>query len=315
MKYASRALAAGRRSARTIYTRLTASKKAMFGATVVLCFVIVGLLAPLIAPGNPQAVVGPANLPPSLHYLLGTSGQGNDVFAQVVWGTRNSLAVGFLTGAAIAIIGVIIGLSAAFFGGWADNALTLLMNVFLVIPGLPLIVVMAAFLPRTTLSVSFVLAIAGWAGGARVIRSQALSVVKRDYVAAATVIGERAPRIIFFEVLPSLSSLIASVLFGAIGYGIGALAALQFLGLGDLTTVSWGTILYWAQNNSALLQGTWWQFVPAGACLALTCAAISMLNFAIDEVTNPRLRTIRDRGARLLRRARRQNREEPHAVA
>jgi peptide/nickel transport system permease protein len=286
----------------------------MFGATVVLCFVIVGLLAPLIAPGNPQAVVGPANLPPSLQYLLGTSGQGNDVFAQVVWGTRNSLAVGFLTGAAIAIIGVIIGLSAAFFGGWVDNALTLLMNIFLVIPGLPLIVVMAAFLPRTTLSVSFVLAIAGWAGGARVIRSQALSVVKRDYVAAATVIGERAPRIIFFEVLPSLSSLIASVLFGAIGYGIGALAALQFLGLGDLTTVSWGTILYWAQNNSALLQGTWWQFVPAGACLALTCAAISMLNFAIDEVTNPRLRTIRDRGTRLLRRARRLNREEPHAA-
>ena len=315
MRYASRALAAGRRSARAVYTRLTASKKAVFGATVVLCFVIVGLLAPLIAPGNPQAVVGPANLPPSLHYLLGTSGQGNDVFAQVVWGTRNSLAVGFLTGAAIAIIGVIIGLSAAFFGGWADNALTLLMNIFLVIPGLPLIVVMAAFLPRTTLSVSFVLAIAGWAGGARVIRSQALSVVKRDYVAAATVIGERAPRIIFFEVLPSLSSLIASVLFGAIGYGIGALAALQFLGLGDLTTVSWGTILYWAQNNSALLQGTWWQFVPAGACLALTCAAISMLNFAIDEVTNPRLRTIRDRGTRLLRRARRLNREEPHAVA
>jgi peptide/nickel transport system permease protein len=314
MRYASRALAAGRRSVRAIYTRLTASKKALFGATVVLCFVIVGLLAPLIAPGNPQAVVGPANLPPSLHFLLGTSGQGNDVFAQVVWGTRNSLAVGFLTGAAIAIIGVIIGLSAAFFGGWADNALTLLMNIFLVIPGLPLIVVMAAFLPRTTLSVSFVLAIAGWAGGARVIRSQALSVVKRDYVAAATVIGERAPRIIFFEVLPSLSSLIASVLFGAIGYGIGALAALQFLGLGDLTTVSWGTILYWAQNNSALLQGTWWQFVPAGACLALTCAAISMLNFAIDEVTNPRLRTIRDRGARLLRRAR-LNRKEPHAVA
>jgi peptide/nickel transport system permease protein len=314
MRHASRALAAGRRSARAVYTRLTTSKKAMFGATVVLCFVIVGLLAPLIAPGNPQAVVGPANLPPSLQYLLGTSGQGNDVFAQVVWGTRNSLAVGFLTGAAIAIIGVIIGLSAAFFGGWVDNALTLLMNIFLVIPGLPLIVVMAAFLPRTTLSVSFVLAIAGWAGGARVIRSQALSVVKRDYVAAATVIGERAPRIIFFEVLPSLSSLIASVLFGAIGYGIGALAALQFLGLGDLTTVSWGTILYWAQNNSALLQGTWWQFVPAGACLALTCAAISMLNFAIDEVTNPRLRTIRDRGTRLLRRARRLNREEPHAA-
>jgi peptide/nickel transport system permease protein len=314
VRYLSSFLAIVRRSVRAAWQRLTTSKKAVFGASVVLAFILVGIFAPLIAPGNPQAVVGPQDLAPSLHHLLGTTGEGNDVFAQVVWGTRNSLAVGFLTGVAIAIIGVTIGLSAAFFGGWVDSVLTLLMNIFLVIPGLPLLVVMAAFLPRTTLSVSFVLAIAGWAGSARVIRSQALSVVKRDYVAAATVIGERAPRIIFFEVLPSLSSLIASVLFGAIGYGIGAQAALQFLGLGSLTTVSWGTILYWAQNNSSLLQGTWWQFVPAGACLALTCAAISMLNFAIDEVTNPRLRTIRDRGTRLLRRARRLNREEPHAA-
>jgi len=314
MTYLRRALSVARRSARAAFTRLTTSKKAVFGAAVVLCFILVGLLAPVIAPGNPLAVVGPQNLAPSAQHLLGTTGEGNDVFAQVVWGTRNSLAVGFLTGATIAIIGVAIGLSAAFFGGWVDNVLTLLMNVFLVIPGLPLLVVMAAFLPRTTLSVSFVLAIAGWAGSARVIRSQALSVVKRDYVAAATVIGERPLRIIVMEVLPSLSSLIASVLFGAIGYGIGSLAALQFLGLGDLTTVSWGTILYWAQNNSSLLQGTWWQFVPAGACLALTCAAISMLNFAIDEVTNPRLRTIRERGVRLVRRARRARQEEPHAA-
>ena len=319
MSRASAVLGAVRSVARAGWARLTSSKKAVFGAAVVLALIVIGLLAPVIAPGNPAAVVGPQNLPPSAQHLLGTTGQGNDVFAQVVWGTRNSLAVGFLTGAVIAIAGTVIGLSAAFFGGWTDNVLTLLMNIFLVIPGLPLIVVMAAFLPRTTLSVSFVLAIAGWAGSARVIRSQALSVVRRDYVAAATVIGERSPRIIFFEVLPGLSSLIATVLFGAIGYGIGSLAALQFLGLGNLNTVSWGTILYWAQNNSALLQGTWWQFVPAGACLAVACAAISMLNFAIDEVTNPRLRTIRDRGARLLRRrargqARPVRQEEPDAA-
>jgi peptide/nickel transport system permease protein len=284
------------RPLRAALRRLTASKKALFGAPFVVIFVLIGLLAPVIAPGNPNAVVGPENLPPSAAHLLGTTGQGNDVFAQVVWGTRNSLAVGFLTGAIITVIGVAFGLSAAFFGGWVDNVLTLVTNVFLVIPGLPLLVVVAAFLPRSTLSVIFVLVIAGWAGSARVIRSRAMSVVKRDYVAAATVIGERPLRIIVSEVLPNLSSLIASVLFGAIGYGIGALAALQFLGLGDLTAVSWGTILYWAQNNSSLLQGTWWQFVPAGACLALACAAISLLNFAIDEITNPRLRTVRERG-------------------
>lgn len=277
--------------------RLASSRKATFGAAVVVALVLVGLLAPLISPGNPSAVVGPANLAPSLKHLFGTTGEGNDVFAQVVWGTRNSLAVGLLTGAAITVVGAAVGLTAAFFGRWVDYILTLLTNVFLVIPGLPLLVVMAAFLPRSTFSIIFVLAIAGWAGSARVLRSQALSIVRRDYVAAATVIGESPARIILSEVLPNLSSLIASVLFGSVGYGIGALAALQFLGLGNVTLVSWGTILYWAQNNSALLQGTWWQFVPAGLCLAVTCAAISMLNFAIDEVTNPRLRTFRP-GAR-----------------
>jgi peptide/nickel transport system permease protein len=122
-----------------------------------------------------------------------------------------------------------------------------------------------------------------------------LSIVRRDYVAAAIVIGERRARVITTEVLPNLSSLIASVFFGAIGYGIGAQAALQFLGLGSITTDSWGSILFWAQNNQALFQGCWWQFVSPGIFLALTCAAISMLNFAIDEITNPRLRTVRQR--------------------
>jgi peptide/nickel transport system permease protein len=306
----ARAGAVARRAVRAAYARLTASKKAVFGASVVLFLILVGLFAPLIAPGNPNAVVAPQNLAPSVHHLFGTSGQGNDVFAQVVWGTRNSLTVGFLTGALVAIVGVTLGLSAAYFGGWVDNVLTVVTNIFLVIPGLPLLVVVAAFLPRSTWSVIFVLAVAGWAGSARVIRAQALSVVKRDYVASATVIGERPVRIIAAEVLPNLSSLIATVLFGAVGYGIGALAALQFLGLGNLNTVSWGTILYWAQSNSSLLQGTWWQFVPAGVCLALACAAVSMLNFAIDEVTNPRLRTVRDKAARWVRAARRVREEE-----
>jgi len=278
----------------TARRRLASSRKATLGAAIVLGFVLLGLLAPVISPGDPSAVVGAENLPPSLAHLLGTTGAGNDVFAQVVWGARNSLAVGFLTGSIITVIGVAVGLTAAFFGRWVDYLLTLLTNVFLVIPGLPLLVVMAAFLPRSTFSIVFVLSIAGWPSSARVLRSQALSIVRRDYVAAATVIGERPFRVIVVEVLPNLSSLIASVLFSSVGYGIGALAALQFLGLGNIALVSWGSILYWAQNNAALLLGAWWQFVPAGLCLAITCAAISMLNFAIDEVTNPRLRTVRE---------------------
>lgn len=278
--------------------RLASSKKACVGAATLAVLIATGVLAPVIAHGNPLAVTGPQNAPPSGQHLLGTTGQGGDVFAQIVWGARESLTVGLLTGLAVTVIGVSIGLLAAYAGGVVDNVLTLLTNIFLVIPGLPLLVVMAAFLPRSTLSVIFVLAIAGWAGMARVIRSQALSVVKRDYIAASKVIGERGIRIIFVEVLPSLASLIASGLFGAIAYGIAAQAALEFLGLGDLGSVSWGTILYWASNNEGLLQGAWWEFIPAGACIALASGALALLNFAVDEVTNPRLRRLASPRAR-----------------
>jgi peptide/nickel transport system permease protein len=281
------------RALRSLAKRVASSKKALFGAGVFLLLLAIGVFAPLIAPGDPQAVVGSPNAAPSIKHILGTTGQGGDVFAQLVWGARDSLTVGLLTGVAVTVIGVCIGLFAAYAGGIADNLLTLLTNIFLVIPGLPLLVVMAAFLPHSTLSIIFVLAIAGWAGTARVIRSQALSVVKRDYVAAAKVIGERSAHIVFAEVLPNLTSLIASGLFGAIAYGIAAQAALEFLGLGDLNTVSWGTILYWASNNAGLLQGAWWEFVPAGACIAVASGALALLNFAVDEVTNPRLRRLR----------------------
>jgi peptide/nickel transport system permease protein len=281
------------RTLQFVAKRLSGSKKAMFGAGMLLLLIMVGVLAPLIAHGNPQAVVGPLNAPPSLKHLLGTTGQGGDVFRQVAWGARDSLTVGLLTGLGVTIIGVSIGLIGAYVGGIVDHLLTLLTNIFLVIPGLPLLVVMAAFLPHSTLSIIFVLAIAGWAGTARVIRSQALSVVKRDYVSAAKVIGEPGVRIVVVEVLPNLASLIASGLFGAVAYGIAAQAALEFLGLGNLDSVSWGTILYWASNNAGLLQGAWWEFVPAGACIAAASGSLALLNFAVDEVTNPRLRRFR----------------------
>lgn len=283
------------------FRRLLASKKATTGASIVVFLVLVGVLAPLIAPGDPKSAASGFNLPPSATHWLGTTAQGGDIFAQLVWGARDSLTVGFLTGVLVTVIGCTGGLCAAYFGGWTDHIITLLTNVFLLIPGIPLLIVMAAFLPHSTYSIVLVLTISGWAGPARVLRSQAMTIVRRDYVASATVIGEDRFRLIAFEVLPNLASLIAASLFGAVAYGIGAQAALEFLGLGNLDTVSWGTILYWSSNNASLLQGAWWQFVPAGACIALAAGALGLLNFAVDEITNPRLRTAKARSQRQTR--------------
>ena len=151
-----------------------------------------------------------------------------------------------------------------------------------------------------------VLVVTGWAGSARVLRSQALSIRSKDFVAAAVVSGERAGRIMFREILPNMASIVMGTLLACVIYGIGAQAGLEFLGLGDVSTVSWGNNLFWAGNEGALLTGSWWVFVPSGVCIALVAFALALINYAVDEVTNPRLRKIKTPKTRQHRKERRQ---------
>src|SRR4029078_85974 len=176
----------------------------------------------------------------------------------------------------------------------ADGTLSVLINVFLVIPGLPLAIVLAADLPPGPGSIALVLSFAGWAWSARVFRAQALTLRNREFIQAAIVSGEGSLRVVFIELLPNMASLVASAFIGTTVYAIGAEVGLEFLGLGDPGSVTWGTNLYWASNDSALLTGAWWTFVPTGFCVALVGFALTMLNYAIDEVTNPRLGVDRD---------------------
>ena len=126
--------------------------------------------------------------------------------------------------------------------------------------------------------------------GARVIRAQVLVIRNREFVTSAVVVGEPAWRVICVEILPNMASLLASSFIGASVYAIGAQVGLEFLGLGDLSSVTWGTNLYWAANDQALLTQSWWVFVPTGLCIALFGFGLTLLNYGVDELTNPRLR-------------------------
>lgn len=258
------------------------------GAAILAAFLVLGVFGPMIA-GDPQALVGIPLQPPSAEHWLGTTGQGQDVLAQLVAGTRVSLAIGFGVGLFVVLIGALIGVTAAFFGGRVDATLSLLFNVFLVIPGLPLAIVIAAYLPSGSLTLAFVLVVTGWAWNARVLRAQALAHRQRDFIAAAIVAGESNLRIITREILPAMTSLLVAQVIGSTVYAIGAQVGLEFLGLGDVSAVTWGTNLYWAQNDAALLTGAWWTFVPTGACVALVGFGLTMLNSGFDEISNPRL--------------------------
>ena len=186
---------------------------------------------------------------------------------------------------------MVIGLTAGYFGGVVDELLSLLINIFLVMPALPLAIVLAGYVPvHGPLPVALVISFTGWSWGARVLRSQTLSLRRREFVQAAQATGERWHRIIFWEILPNEIAIVASGLVFTIIFAILTEIGLEFLGLSDVTLNSWGNMLYWAANNNALLLGAWWWFLPPGLCIALLGAGLAFINSGIDEITNPRLR-------------------------
>jgi peptide/nickel transport system permease protein len=288
-----------------ILSVITSNPKIAIGVAVVAFFVLVAIAAPLLTPYDPNATIVIGSLPPSPAHIFGTTGLGQDMFAQIVYGARVSLTIGFVAAIGSTALQVFFGLTSAYFGGLIDEVLSLLINIFLVLPGLPLAIVLASLASASGASknefvIALVLLFTSWSYGARVLRAQTLSLKEREFVAAARTTGESSLRIIFAEILPNEVALVASTFIGTFVYAVGAEVALEFLGLGDTSQATWGVILYWAQINAALIVGKWWQFVPAGLCVAVLCASLAFINFGIDELANPRLRAERPLHRRLL---------------
>jgi peptide/nickel transport system permease protein len=274
-------------------TLLLGSPKARVGLGIVLGMVLLGLLAPLLVPASKATEFSllDARQHPSFHHLFGTTDQGTDVFAQVAWGARRSLLVGAGAGAIATILATVLGLFAAYVGGIVDEVISLVTNVFFVIPTIPLLIDITAFLhQRGLLTMILVIAFTLWAFEARILRAQALTLKNRDFVLAAKVAGESTRRIVFGELLPNMISRIAAAFVLVFYIAILVAAGLEFLGLGDLQKASWGVALYWATVNSSVLQGEWWSFVFPGLAIGITVLGLTLVLAGIDEVSNPRLR-------------------------
>lgn len=273
------------------WSRLLRNPKSLIGLLLLLAFVLIALLAPAIAPYSPKDTSFIPFDPGSAEHRLGTTALGEDVLSQLIWGTRLSLLVGLVAGAIATLVSVVMGLVSGYAGGWVDEVLSTITNIFLVIPGLPLLIIIAAYVNvEGVLPIIFVIAFTGWAWGARVLRAQTLSLRNRDFVQAAKVVGEGGGRIVFAEILPNMLSLIAANFFGAALFAVLSEAGLEFLGLGDVGIVTWGTMLYWAQTNQAFLLNQWAWMIAPGICIALLGTSFALLNFAIDEIANPKLR-------------------------
>jgi peptide/nickel transport system permease protein len=268
--------------------------KAKVGAFILGFFVLAAIIGPLVSPydpsyQNPSPALSMAA--PSAAHLLGTTQTGQDVLSQLLVGIRLTLELAVIVGVVATALSVIVGVAAAFLGGIWDELLSLVSNVFLVIPSLPLLIILLGYLPQKgQLATIAVLSVLGWPWGARVIRAQTLAIRNRDFISAARETGEKTWRILAFEIVPNEVSLIAASFVNTVLYAVGASVALAFIGLADLNSWSLGTILYWAEGQQALQLGAWWWFVPPGLAVALMGTGLVLLNTGIDELGNPRLR-------------------------
>jgi peptide/nickel transport system permease protein len=274
------------------FTILWRNKKARFGMLLLLAFVLMALLAPVIAPYDPRDRSFAGGLPPAAAPWFGTTGKGYDVASQAIFGARTSLVIGLVAGAIATAISLLVAMTAGYLGGMVDEVLSFVTNLALVVPALPLMITLAAYVPGggSEWMVIIVISITGWAGAARLKRAQILTLRNREYIQAARMAGDGTFHVIFREIAPNMTSLIVVGFIGAVGGAIGAEAGLAFLGIGNPDTISWGTMLYWANTDGALLTGAFARLVVPGLLLALLTTALTFVNFGVDALSNPHLR-------------------------
>ncbi len=273
------------------FLTLWSNVKARIGLSILAAFIAVAVFAPFVANHSPTASNFPPYHNPDALNWFGTTGNGQDVFSQMVYGTRVSLIVCLGAGVIATFVALVIGVIAGYRPGPIDEALSFVSNLALVLPGLPLMIVISTYIPSNSLWVTVaVIGFTGWATGARVMRSQTATLRTREFVTASVFSGERLLRVVFREILPNMTSLAAASFFGAATAAVIAAASLEFLGIGNPNTVSWGSVLYWAENDNALLTGQWILIVIPGCAIALLALSFVFINFGIDALSNPRLR-------------------------
>jgi peptide/nickel transport system permease protein len=272
--------------------RFLANAKAATGLVILGVYCLFAVIGPWVAPYDPDARTGDVLQAPSARHWFGTTHLGQDIFSQILVGARSVMVVGLIAGVLATILSILIGVTAGYLGGIADEGLSALSNVFLVIPALPLIIIVTSIVEQASDTlVALIIGCTAWAWGARVLRAQTLSLRRRDYVEAARATGEPTWRIILFEILPNLTAIIASGFVGTVIFAVMSEITLAFIGISSISSWNWGTILFWAQGQQALAQGAWWWFVPAGLAIAVLGTALALINFGIDEFVSPRLRS------------------------
>lgn len=260
------------------------------GFALFLLMLAVAVLAPWIAPYNPHQPSGSPFLTPSSAHLLGTNDIGQDIFSELIYGTRTSLIIGFLSAGISVFIGTAVGMAAGWFGGWVDRILMKVTAFFMTIPFLPAVIILSAFTKPGFLTTALILGGMSWSATARIVRSETIAIRRKEYIQVILAMHAGSWYILTRHVCKEILPLILYRAIGRVKAGILAESSLSFLGLGSTVQKSWGTMIYYAQEKSALLTNAWlWWIVPPGLCIALICCALVMMSYYAEEFTDKRL--------------------------
>jgi peptide/nickel transport system permease protein len=264
--------------------------QAVVGLAVLAAFVLVGLLGPIVQTENPERKVGPVFDPPSSAHLLGLDGGGADMVQLLIAGSRVSLEVGFAAAVVSIFVGGAVGLLSGFFGGRTDIVLMRITDYVLVIPDIPLMVIAAALFGRSLTNIILIIGLIYWTTTARLVRSQVKSLRERVYVKRARSLGAGSGRLIFRHVLPQVMPLLIANMVLMIAFAIFAETFITFLGLGDPSVISWGSLIEHAFTDNAILNDAWWAIVPPGVCVTIVILACTTVGQSMEDALNPRLR-------------------------
>jgi peptide/nickel transport system permease protein len=259
-------------------------------------FILAGLILLAVFPGavapyDPAKTVGPPLARPSSQHLLGTNDIGQDLLSELIWGTRASLMVGLVVGGLAVLVGTMVGLAAGYTSGLAAGLLMRLIDLVLVLPFLPLVILLSAYLGPSQRNVILVLVVVSWAGAARLIRSRVLTILSEQYIEAARSIGCTSLRMVTVHIWPGVRLIAFVELLLIASASILAEASLSFLGLGDPATKSWGSMLYFARASGAFFGDAWrWWVLPAGLMITLTVLSLVLIGFTAEDVLEPGLR-------------------------
>lgn len=269
------------------------SRMGMVGLVLLSAFILLALAAPLLVSPEDLSVSDPPGepfQPPSLEFPLGTDDFGRSVLDLVIYGSRISLAVGFAATVMTMTVGASVGIIGGYYGGRTDTVMNALTNWFLVIPWIPLAIVLASILGQSLFNTILVIGITSWAGTARLVRADTLSVKERPYVERARALGSSNWHLVSRHILPNVMPVIFANTVLTVALAILAETTLSLLGLGDPSSISWGGIIFDAFDAGALSAGLWWWLIPPGVCICLVTLGFTMCGYALDEVLNPKIR-------------------------